>query len=192
VQESLTGLRYLLGKVRLRRLIVLSWVVPAFSSKPDGLAVAYTAQTGAVATAAGALFTGYAAGTVLGEIAAARLKPSTRRRLVIPLVLLSQLPAIAFVATPGIALAAILLAISGSGYAFNQGIDPLFLAAADPAYRGRLFTVQTSGLMASQGLGIALAGAIGTLLRPNLTICLVGVLGTVVTMLLARRALSEN
>ncbi|WP_344221012.1 MFS transporter [Kribbella sancticallisti] len=192
VRESISGLKYLLGNVRLRRLILLSWVVPAFSSMPDGLAVAYTTETGAAATAAGALFTGYSVGTVLGEIAAARLKPSTRRRLVIPLILLSQLPAIAFVATPGIAVAAVLLAISGSGYAFNQGIDPLILGAADPAYRGRLFTVQTSGLMAIQGVSIALAGALGTFIRPGLTITLAGVVGTVVTLVLARRALTRE
>jgi len=192
VRDSLSGLRYIFGSVRLRRLILLSWIAPAFSSMPDGLAVAYTAQTGAAASTAGVLFTGYAVGSVLGEVAAARLTPATRRRLVVPLLLLSQLPAIAFLATPSIPLAAVLLAISGSGYAFNQGIDPMILAASDPAYRGRLFTVQTSGLMAVQGVSIALAGAIGTLLRPNVTICLAGVVGTTVTMVLARRALSPQ
>ena len=192
VRDSLSGLGYIFGSVRLRRLILLSWVVPAFSSMPDGLAVAYTAQTGAAASTAGVLFTGYAVGSVLGEIAAARLTPATRRRLVVPLILLSQVPAIAFLATPGIPLAAVLLALSGSGYAFNQGIDPMILAASDPAYRGRLFTVQTSGLMAVQGVSIALAGAIGTLLRPNLTICLAGILGTIITMILARGALAHQ
>jgi hypothetical protein len=68
----------------------------------------------------------------------------------------------------------------------------LVLAAADPAYRGRLFTVQTSGLMAIQGVGIALAGVLGTLIRPNLAICLGGLVGTATTMLLARRALSDT
>ncbi|TCM44321.1 MFS transporter [Kribbella sp. VKM Ac-2568] len=192
VRDSLSGLGYIFGSVRLRRLILLSWIVPAFSSMPDGLAVAYTAQTGAAASTAGVLLAGYAVGSVLGEIAAARLTPATRRRLVVPLILLSQVPAIAFLATPGIPLAAVLLALSGSGYAFNQGIDPMILAASDPAYRGRLFTVQTSGLMAVQGVSIALAGAIGTLLRPSLTICLAGVLGTIVTMVLARRALTPQ
>jgi MFS family permease len=190
VRESLAGLGYIFGNTRLRRLILLSWVVPAFSSMPDGLAVAYTAQTGVAASLAGALFTGYAAGSILGELSATRLAPTTRRRLVVPLILLTQLPAIAFVTEPSIPLAAILLAISGSGYAFNQGIDPLILAAADPAYRGRLFTVQTSGLMAIQGIGIALAGLLGTLIQPNLAICVGGVIGTTVTMLLARRALN--
>ncbi|WP_343968796.1 MFS transporter [Kribbella koreensis] len=190
-QDSLAGLRYLRSNVPLRRLVLLSWVVPAFSSMPDGLAVAYAVQTGAAASAAGALFVGYSVGGILGELAAARLSPRTRRRLVLPLILLSQTPAIAFIAEPSIPTAAILLAISGSGYAFNQGIDPLVLQATDPAYRGRLFTVQTSGLMAIQGLGIALAGAVGTLLRPSLTITLAGLVGTTVTLLVARRALGQ-
>jgi hypothetical protein len=101
----------------------------------------------------------------------------------------TQLPAIAFIAKPSIPVAAALLAISGSGFAFNQGIDPLILNATAAEYRGRLFTIQTSGLMAIQGVSIALAGAIGTLLRPNLTICLAGLVGTTTTLLLARRAL---
>ncbi|MCP9994706.1 hypothetical protein LUX34_01855 [Streptomyces werraensis] len=68
------------------------WAVPGFSAVGDGPAVAYTAQAGAPATAAGALFTGYAAGTVLGETAVARLSPARRRRLVVPLLVCSQAP----------------------------------------------------------------------------------------------------
>ena len=190
ISDSWTGLRYLLANSKLRNLIMLTWVAPAFSSVPDGLAVAYTAQAGTVAAAAGALFTGYATGTILGELVAARFPPSTRRRLVVPLLLTSQLPAIGFVVTPSIPVAAVLLAISGAGYAFNQGIDPLILQAVDPAYRGRLFTVQTSGLMAIQGVSIALAGLVGTLLKPNLTIAAAGILGTATTLLIARQALT--
>jgi hypothetical protein len=133
---------------------------------------------------------------VRGWTAFSRLRSSlpaaTRRRLVIPLLLASQLPAIAFVVTPSVPLAAVLLAIAGTGYAFNQGVDPIILAATDPAYRGRLFTVQTSGLMAIQGVSIALAGVIGTLIRPGLTIPLAGVLGTVITLVRARRALTTE
>jgi Major Facilitator Superfamily len=192
VRDSLAGLRYVFTTPRLRNLIVLSWVAAAFSSAPDGLAVAYTAEAGSVASAAGALFTGYSAGTVLGEIAVARLTPATRRRLVMPLLLATQLPAIAFVTTPSVPIATVLLAIAGSGYAFNQGIDPIILAATDPAYRGRLFTVQTSGLMAIQGVSIALAGVAGTFVKPSLTIAAAGVLGLCVTLLLARRALTRR
>jgi len=192
ITDSWTGLRYLFTRARLRNLIMLTWVAPAFSSAPDGLAVAYTGQLGTAAAAAGALFTGYSAGTVLGELVAARFTPSARRRLVVPLLLTTQLPAIAFVAEPSIPIAAVLLAISGAGFAFNQGVDPLILQEVDPSYRGRLFTVQTSGLMAIQGVSIALAGAVGTILAPNLTIAAAGLLGTTTTLLLARQALTTG
>lgn len=189
IRTSVDGLRYVFGTPTLRRLILLSWSAPAFGSAADGLAVAYTAQTGASPAMAGALFTGYAAGTVLAEVLVARLPPVRRRSLVWPLLLASQLPAVAFAATPTITVAAALLVVCGAGFAFNQGLDPLILAATDPRHRGRLFTVQSSGLMTVQGAGIALAGLAGTLLPPNVVIAGSGVLGTGCVLLLAKRAL---
>jgi predicted MFS family arabinose efflux permease len=189
VGDSWAGLRMIFTHPRLRTLIPLSWVVAAFSSLPDGLAVAYTAQVGTVAAAAGAMFTGYAVGGVLGELVVARFTPSVRRRLVVPLLLLSQLPAIAFVVVPPVPVAAVLLALSGAGFAFNQGVDPLILEHTDPSYRGRLFTVQGSGMMAVQGVSIGLGGVVGSFVAPSLTIAGSGVLGTAVTLLLARQAL---
>ncbi|MDX2970070.1 MFS transporter [Kribbella solani] len=192
VRDSWTGIKYLFADRRLRNLILLTWVAPAFSSLPDGLAVAYTAQVGTAAAAAGAMFTGYAVGGVLGELVVARFTPSVRRRLVVPFLIASQLPAIAFLAEPPIPVAACLLAVSGAGYAFNQGIDPLILEAVEPSRRGRLFTVQSSGLMAIQGVSIALGGVAGSFIAPNLTIAAAGVLGTITTLLIARRALATE
>lgn len=88
--------------------------------------------------------------------------------------------------------AAVLLAIAGAGYAFNQGVDPLILESVEPSYRGRLFAVQTSGLMAIQGVSIALAGVVGSFLAPNLTIAAAGILGTATTVLIARQALTTG
>ncbi|MFF0340598.1 MFS transporter [Kribbella sp. NPDC004875] len=192
VRDSWSGLQVLFANAKLRNLILLTWVAPAFSSVPDGLAVAYTDQVGTAAAAAGALFTGYAVGGVAGELVVARFTPSVRRRLVVPFLLTSQLPAIAFLAQPPIPVAAVLLAISGAGYAFNQGVDPLILQTVEPAYRGRLFTVQTSGLMAIQGVSIALGGVVGSFLAPNLTIAAAGILGTATTLLIARQALTTE
>jgi hypothetical protein len=63
LRASTTGLRYVFTNRPLRRLILLFWSVPAFASVVHGLAVAYTAQTNASPTAAGALFTGCAEST---------------------------------------------------------------------------------------------------------------------------------
>lgn len=187
LRGSAEGLRYIFTHATLRRMLLLSWAVPGFSSAADGLAVAYSAQVGSRATSAGALFTGYAAGMLAGEFLVARLAPDTRRRLLIPLVVLSQAPAIGFVAAPGLPIAAGLLVLVGAGSAYNQGLDPLVLAATEPAYRGRLFTVQGSGLMTIQGLGIGLAGAIGTLVPARYVLSGGGIVGLVVVVALALR-----
>ncbi|MFE0315167.1 MFS transporter [Streptomyces albogriseolus] len=186
--DSADGLRRLFADRTVRRLVLLTWAVPGFSAVGDGLAVAYTAQAGAPATAAGALFTGYAAGTVLGETAVARLAPARRRRLVVPLLVCSQAPLAVFLLGPPVPAAVALLALSGAGFACNQGIDPLILAATEPAYRGRLFTVQTSGMMTVQGAAIALSGAAGTVVAPGLVIGASGVAGTAVVVILFVRA----
>ncbi|MCH6160038.1 MFS transporter [Streptomyces sp. M600PL45_2] len=187
VKGSADGLRHIWTNRPLRRLVVLTWAVPGFSSVGDGLAVAYTAETGSAATAAGWLFTGYAAGTVAGELVVARLSPDSRRRLITPLIVGSQIPLLAFFLAPSVPVAAALLALSGAGFACNQGIDPLILSATAPSYRGRLFTVQTSGLMTVQGLGVAVSGALGTHFQPGVVIGATGIIGSVVVLCLARR-----
>lgn len=188
LRASADGLRSLRANPPLRRLILLTWAVAGFSAVGDGLAVAYTAQAGAPATWAGALFTGYAAGTVLAELVVARLRPRTRGRLVLPLVLLSQLPLVGFAFSPPLPVAAGLLLLSGAGFACNQGLDPLILTASEPALRGRLFTMQTSGLMTVQGVSIAVSGALGSHARPGLVIAAFGVLGALTVVWLACRS----
>jgi hypothetical protein len=187
--DSMLGLRYLIGHPALRRMILLSWAVPAFAATADGLAVAYSAQVGSKSTSAGALFTGYAAGTVVAEILLARTSPATRRRLLVPLAMLSQLPALGFGFAPGLPVASGLLVLVGAGSSFNQGLDPLILAAIDPVYRGRVFTIQGSGLMTVQGIGIGIAGAIGTVAPARYVIAGAGLLGAVVVAALLRRVL---
>jgi Transmembrane secretion effector len=192
IRASADGARYLMRTPSLRRLILLSWSVPAFGSAADGLAVAYTAETGTAVSAAGALFTGFAAGTVVAEVLVARLSAIRRRTLLLPLLLASQLPMVAFLAIPGIAIAAGLLVICGAGFASYQGLDPLILAATDDDYRGRLFSLQSGGLMTVQGIGIAVAGGAGTLLQPSVVIAAAGILGTISVLILARRAVPRS
>jgi MFS family permease len=188
VRESLAGLRDILGRPQLRQLLLLSWVVPAFASAPDGLAVAYTAQAGSKPTSAGLLFTGYSAGMIFAEIVVARTTPVTKRRLLVPLAFVAMLPAIGFVAGPPLLGAAALLFLVGTGSAFNQGLDPLVLAATEPDARGRLFTIQSSGLMTVQGVGIAVAGLIGSVAPARYVIAAIGVAGCIAVAVLAARS----
>jgi predicted MFS family arabinose efflux permease len=192
VRDSLTGLRYMVDHRRLRQMLLLSWTTPGFGAFAEGLAVAYTAEVGSKPTTAGALYTGYAAGMVFGEAVVARLAPAWKRRLLVPLAVLSLLPLLGFAAAPPIPVAAALLFVSGAGFAFNQGLDPLILDATETAYRGRLFTVQSSGLMTVQGIGIGLAGLIGTVVPARYVICAAGLTGLVAVLVLARQVVSQT
>ncbi|OHV40619.1 MULTISPECIES: MFS transporter [Pseudofrankia] len=187
--DSLAALRYLAGTSPLRWLVLLGWTAAAFGIVAEALIVAYTVRTGASASSAGVLFVSNAAGAVLGEVVVSRFPPRARRVLLLPLALLMQLPLIAFAATPTIPVAAVLLAVAGTGIAFGQGLDALVVAATSPAARGRVFTLQASGLMAAQGAGAALGGLAGTFIAPGLVIAAAGALGGVCVLALARVAL---
>jgi Major Facilitator Superfamily len=188
-RASAAGLQYVFTDPRLRWLVPLSWLAALFASSIDGIAVAYSAQVGVEAAAAAALFAAAAVGTVLGELLVSRLTPTTRRRLLMPLALLTQLPNLGFVAVPPIWLGSVLIGVSGLGFAYNQAVDPLILAATDDSLRGRLFTVQSSGLMAVQGIGIAIAGAVSTVLAPSVVITGAAALGIVTIVTVGTRAL---
>jgi predicted MFS family arabinose efflux permease len=177
VVESLAGLRYLVTASPLRWMILLCWLAASFMAVADGLAAAYTVHVGAPASQAGIILTGGAAGTVLGEFLVARLPPHRRRPVLVPCVLLTQLPLLGFAASPPVPVAAALLALAGTGYAFNLALDPLVLAAIEPDYQGRVLTVQTSGLMTAQAIFIALGGLIAGAVAPALVIGGSGLLG---------------
>jgi hypothetical protein len=66
----------------------------------------------------------------------------------------------------------------------------LILAATEQEYRGRLFTIQSSGLMTVQGIGIGLAGLLGTVVPARYVISGAGLIGVIVVLTLAQRALS--
>jgi hypothetical protein len=187
--DSLAGLRYLMGASPLRWMVLLGWTAAAFAVVAEGLAAAYAVHTGTLATRAGIIATGGAAGTLLGEALVVRLPPRRRRALLVPLVVLTQVPLLGFLASPPVPVAAVLVFVSGLGYAFNQGLDPLVLAATDRDYQGRVLTVQTSGLMAGQGAAAALGGLAAGFLPPNLVVAGAGGLGLVFVLALSAAAL---
>jgi MFS family permease len=69
----------------------------------------------------------------------------------------------------------------GMGAAFSAPLNAIFARRIDPAYRGRAMGVAVSGLLAAQGLGFVLAGAlVDAGLSPAVATGLCGAAGTVV------------
>jgi hypothetical protein len=121
-----------------------------------------------------ALPAGLIAGDLLGVWC---LTPQRQRRLVGLAAAASFVPYLAFFATPPIAVALPLLAGAGMGSMYSLGLDSLVRRAAPEHLFARTMAVSTAGLLTTQALGFALAGAVAGLAGPGRTIAGAGLSG---------------
>lgn len=188
VSDSLKGIRDVFAHAPLRRLLLLGWAVPMCAVAPEALAAPYVHDLGLPAAAVGWWLVMIPAGTVAGEvIAITRTTQTTQRRLVGALAGLSLLPLLAFIAVPGFAVALVLLFVSGLGSAYVLGLDGLVLDTAPSELRGRVLSLNTTGLMTLQGLGFGLAGVAGEALPLYAVVASAGALGLVAVLRLSPR-----
>jgi MFS family permease len=188
VRDSLAGLGKVFRLVRLRRVLVFGWAVPAIGVTPEALAAPYAQLAGFGTVGLGLLMSALPVGTVLGEVLCLWIpSPARRLRLVVPLALLMFLPQLAFGLRPGLPLAVGLLVLSGMGLAHHLGLDQLLMDAAPEPVVGRALSIQTAGLMFWQGIGFAVAGSAAQLVPPPVVIMAGAVVGLVIVPLLRPR-----
>jgi predicted MFS family arabinose efflux permease len=186
-RDSLAGVRLVLSSARLRPLLLLYWLPPAFAIAPEALAAPYVARLGRGPAAVGLLLAAASAGSVVGMVTAGSwLSPSRRLRLMVPLAAWTFVPLLCFVARPALLPAMALLALSGLGWSYSIGLDQRLLDATPEPLRGRALSLATSGLMVANGLGFAAAGAAAELASPQAVIVVSSLAGLVAVALLAR------
>ena len=138
LRDSLTGLRRILGRPSLRRLLLFGWLLPACTAAPEALAAPYVHEIGRQAGAVGLYLAGLPAGTALADLVVARFLSLRRQlRLVLAGALLTCLPLLCFATRPGLPLAVTLLFLAGLGGAYMPGYDQRLLAESTEALRGR-------------------------------------------------------
>ena len=188
LSDSLTGIRDVFAHTTIRRLLLLGWTVPMCSVAPEALAAPYVDALGRPAAAVGWWLVMLPAGTVVGEvIGVTRMTQTTQRRLVGTLAALTLLPQLAFLAAPGFAAALALLFLSGLGSAYVLGLDGLVLDAAPDGLRGRVLSLNTTGLMTLQGLGFGLAGVAAEALPLHVVVASSAALGLIAVLRLSPR-----
>ncbi|UBU17858.1 MFS transporter [Nonomuraea gerenzanensis] len=176
--------RELLRRPEVRSLLLAQWLPPALVVGAEGVLVPYAVRIG-VPGSAGLLFTAVALGMLAGDLVIGRLAgPERRERLARPLALLLGAPLLGFVPSPGPGVAAVLLAVSGFGVAYQLGLARRFLEAVPTESRGQAFGLALTGTTTLQGLSAAGGGALGEVVAPGLV---VGAAGA--ASLLAVRAL---
>ncbi|MFD5398806.1 MFS transporter [Streptomyces sp. NPDC127097] len=177
---SLGGARRLLADRRVRALLLLTWLPPAFVVIPEALLVPYAGLLGTGPAGMGLLMCSMPIGAVLAEsLVGAFLGPRVRTRLTFPMGVFAVLPSLGFAARPSLGWAVLLLALTGTGISYNFGVDRWFVAAVPEELLGRAMTVMQAGRMTLMGLAMGLAGAAAEYAPLRVVMPAAGVLGAV-------------
>lgn len=188
VPGSLRGARTVLASPELRRLLLLGWLVPMFGVAPEAVAAPYVAAQHASPGLVGWWLTALPVGLIAGDVFGVRfLSPRRQRRLVAPIAAASFAPYFAFAVEPAVQLAIPLLVLAGACGFYTLGLDARIRDAAPLALFARTMTVSNAGLMALQGAGFTLAGALAQALGPGTAIAVSGGCGIVTVLLLSGR-----
>jgi predicted MFS family arabinose efflux permease len=186
VPGSLRGARAVLANPELRRLLLLLWLVPMFEVAPEALAAPYVAAQHGSSSLVGWWLTALPVGIIAGDIIGVRfLSPRQQRRIVVPAAAAAFVPYLAFGFDPAVQVAIPLLVAAGVCGCYVLGLDGQIRDAAPLPLFARTMTVSTAGLMALQGAGFALAGAMAQVLGPATAIVVSGGCGMVAVVLLS-------
>jgi hypothetical protein len=186
LRDSLAGMTAVLADRRIRRVLLLGWLVPTCSVAPEALAAPYVAHLGLSQGTAGWWLAAIPAGTIASELIAIWLvPPAWRLRTIGVLAAAEFVPLLAFAGRPGLALALPLLVLSGLCSAWILGQDALILEVTPEHLMARVFSVNQAGLISLQGFGFAAAGALAEVVSPHIAIVIAGVTGLLLVALLA-------
>ncbi|MFF1367096.1 MFS transporter [Streptomyces virginiae] len=183
--SPLAGLRAVLGRRRLRALMLLFWLPSVFLVVPEALLAPYADGIGVGTAALGLMMCAMPVGTIAGELwAGSALTARTRSRIVIPLASAGLLPLLLFALRPGLPVVLAALLLAGLAHAYTLGLDQWYVDAVPDELRGRAMTLLSTGLMTLQGVGMALAGLAAEFRPVHEVVTGAGVLGTGVVLLL--------
>lgn len=167
----------------LRRLLLMTWLPSTCLATLDGLATPYA---GGRSVSIGLLLAAAALGSVLAEVLGTRLRIASRPGLVRPVAALTGVALLGYALHPPIWVAVGLNLVGALGGAVGQALDQRLLAALPTDGRGQVLALQNGLLMAIQGAGIAVAGALAEVASPSTVLTGAGVLDLLCVALLLR------
>jgi MFS family permease len=185
VRASIGNVGRVMKVRRLRRVMLVEWLLPTCAVAPEALAAPYVARLGLPSHAVGFWLTAIPVGTVLADIAVARWLTASQRRLVaVPSMLMLCLALLVFGLQPSFAVAFVLLVVIGLGNSYQPSVDQELMDAAPQPLLGAALSISTSGLMFCQGVGFGLWGVLAEFIAPPYVVLIAGVvaLGVVVTL----------
>ncbi|WP_327392751.1 MFS transporter [Streptomyces sp. NBC_01186] len=171
----------LLWSAPARRYVYLAlWVPNGLVVGCESLYVPYAPRE------AGLLFACGAVGMLAGDTAVGRFVPRWwRERLAVPLLLLLAFPFLGFALRPALPLAGVLVMLATVGFAAGLLLQERLMELTPEKLSGHALGLHASGMLAMQGVGAALAGALAERTSPSTAMTVVAALSLTVTLTLA-------
>jgi predicted MFS family arabinose efflux permease len=171
------------GRSRMRVLLTLSWLV-GLVVIPEGLVAPLSRELGVGDWAVGWLLAADPLGFVLGVYILSRFVAAHNRvRVMGLLAACASATLIAFALHPSLILALVLLAVAGMFGAYQITVSATFNSLVPNDIRGGAFGIIRTGLRVSQGIGVAIGGAVAQGIgSATNTIALAGVVGALIAV----------
>ncbi|MFE4175503.1 MFS transporter [Streptomyces sp. NPDC056909] len=175
LRHSWYGSTKLLADRRVRALLLAQWLPPMFVTGAESLIVPFVSDNRMPDGSTGLLLACLPVGMLAGDLAVGRfVRPATRERLVPALVVVLGLPLAGFALNPPWVVCAVLLLVTGTGFAYALGLQRPFLDAVPEARRGQAFGLLSAGLMSVQGVGPAVFGTVAEFTDVGMAMALAG------------------
>lgn len=175
-----------------RRPVLLTWIGVGAAIAPEALALAWARDLNVGPAGAGVLLAANPVGGVAGLLLLSCTTPQQARRLLLPGVGLALVPLLLCATQLPFLAAVLVVALSGLGLTYSTIARIAFSAVVPNSLRGRAFGVAGTGVIVSQGLGIAAAGALTQWLRPGTAIAVCAGVGLAAAALLLVRTTSQH
>jgi MFS family permease len=186
--SAMQGVGKVLHDPRRRPLVLLAWLV-GFWVVPEGLAVAYVANSGGGPAAVAVLMAAMPAGSIVGAWVITRLVQESHRMLLVGwLAALAGAVLIVTAWSPPLPVTVVLWVISGGcTMAYLVPVQAQFVRATADAERGQAVGLASAGMIAAQGLALLIAGAVAEVLGAAGAIAGAGATGALTAVLIAVR-----
>lgn len=173
------GLRAILADPARQVLLAYAWLI-GFFVVPEGLAVVHADELGASPGGVAVLMAAVPAGSMVGAWAMAHLVPEQARpRLIGWLAAAAGAPLALTFWSPALPVSAVLWALSGAGAgAYLLQAQATFMRTTPAGERGRALGLANSGIIASQAVGLLVAGVVADQLGSSAAIAGAGVAAT--------------
>jgi MFS family permease len=163
-----------------RYIYVALWVPNGLIVGCESLFVAYAPRH------SGLLFVSAAAGMLAGDTLAGRFIPARwRENLGAPLRVLLASPYLVFAVRPGLAVAAAVVVVASLGYCASLLLQERLITLVPEELSGQALGLASSGTLAMQGVGAAVAGTVAQWTSPATAMATMAAISLAVTVILA-------